>query len=528
MGTIVVRGEVNHILQMLLFYSLNSMGLLSLLMGIKVYRMKREGRLNRYWMILCIASFFCCSAYGWLTVAETALQAFIIRDIGLLGLYYWTGYSLLLIVEMTSGKEKPGMVGAMAWLVTLFAIPLTIINGQPDSVIFQTSLFGTSFRRVITETTIIFTYTYTALICIIVFWLMIRWYKKAEMKRDRMHILKMALALGILPMGFIPNLIMPVLGYASFPGTAYGGFITTCILYSSCRRIDSESISIDKIAGKIVSSITTPILLLNMRGEILNMNESAERFMGRKAEEMLYTNSDIYFTVSEKERTPSARLKEVIIRHKKELNVQSAKLGAKTSCQLHYDILYDQYDEVLCIILMLYDITKLEENRAKLEEVASKDFLTGLYNRRYAENKISSMLKERKGALLLFDIDNFKEVNDTYGHALGDDVIKTTARLIMKYAVRDSIPYRFGGDELGLYLPDNYPQEYLEGIVRKIMKSFRKESGKLESTMKCSLSAGIAIHNGGEEEYDELFGRADQALYQAKLLGKNGYCTLHA
>ncbi len=525
MGTIVVKQEVNHILQMLLFYSLNSMGLLSLLMGVKVYRMKREGRINRYWMILCIASFLCSSAYGWLSVAETALQAFIIRDIGLLGLYYWIGYSILLIIEMTTGKEKPGMVGAMAWLVTLFAIPLTIINGRPGSVVFQTSPFGTSFCRIISEATILYTYTATGLLCILAVCVMIHWYRKAEMKRDRMHILKMAIALGMIPLGFIPNLVLPALGYAFFPGTAFGGFITTCILYNSCRRIDSESISIEKIAGKIVSSITTPILLLNMRGEILNMNESAELFIGRKAEELLYTNCDMYFTMSDKEENPSSRLKEVINENKKELSIASAKLGEKISCQLHYDILYDQYNEVLCIILMLYDITKMEENRVKLEEVASKDFLTGLYNRRFAENMISSMLKEHKGTLILFDIDNFKEVNDTYGHALGDNVIKATARLLMKYAMRDSISYRYGGDELGLYLPGTYHQEYIEELIQKIMKGFQKEVVKLESGIHCSVSAGIAIQNNREEDYDELFRRADEALYQAKLSGKNRHYT---
>lgn len=528
MGTIVVKEEVNHVLQMLSFYSLNSIGLLSLIMGIKVYRMKREKQLNQYWMILCLASFLCCSAYGWLSVSETALQAFILRDIGLFGLYYWIGYSLLLIIEMITGKEKPGMVGAMAWLVTLFAIPLIIINGQPGAVIFQTSPFGTSFRRSMTGATIAVNYTYVALLCICVFCLMIYWYKNAEMKRDRMHILKISLALGMIPLGLIPNLIASVLGYASFPGTVYGGFVTTYILYCSCRRIDSESISIEKIAGKIVSSITTPVLLLNMRGEILNMNESAELFMGKKAEELLYNSCDRYFDVVEDKKTPSERLKEVVSDHKKELIISRAKLGEKIRCQLHYDILYDQYNEVLCIILMLYDITKLEESRVKLEEVASKDFLTGLYNRRFAENKISSMLKERNGALVLFDIDNFKEVNDTYGHTLGDDVIKVTARLLIKYAGRDSICYRYGGDELGLYLPDVYNQEDIEELTSKIMKGFRKEAVKLESTMNCSVSAGIAIQTNGEEDYDELFRRADQALYQAKLSGKNGYYILKA
>ncbi len=524
MGTIVVKEDVNQVLQLLLFYSLNAMGLLSLIMGITVYKMKRKGRLNRYWMILCIASFLCCTSYGWLAMTRTVLSAWIIRDIGLLGLYYWTGYSILLIIEMTTGKEKPGMVSAMAWLVTLLAIPLTIINGQPGSVIFQTGIFGTSFRPILNGSTILFTYAYTILLSIFIIWLMIFWYKKAEMKRDKVHILQMSIALGILPLGFIPNLVMPALGHASFPGTAFGGFVTTCILYRSCRRIDSESISIQKIAGKIVSSITTPILLLNMRGEILNMNESAELFMGRKSEELLHNNCDRYFEVTDG-RTPSERLKRAIDEHRKEYNISRAKLGDKVSCQLHFDILYDQYDEVLCITLMLYDITKMEENRRRLEEVASKDFLTGLYNRRFAEAKISSLLKEGNGALILFDIDNFKEVNDTFGHTLGDDVIKATSRLLMKYAMRDSISYRYGGDELGLYLPEAINRQEIEEMVSRIILGFGKEAAKLESTMACSVSAGIALQKSTEEDYEELFRKADQALYQAKLSGKNGYST---
>lgn len=522
---ILVKNEINIWIQMLLFYSLNIAGVLCLVMGITKFKMNRSIRSNKVWLVLCVASFLCCTSYGWLSVAQTYIQANIIRSIGLIGLFYWLGYWAIFIMEINNGKKNHKRIDIFSLMVSILVVLSVIFVCKPGSVTFVTAPFGVTFETNVTVSTIIFNYAYIALISCMIIYLIIRWYMKSEMKRERKNIIYMSMALGIIPLAYIPNIIMPALGYGSFPGTALGGFVSTYILFLSCRNMDSETVSIEKVADRIVSSFSTPILLLNRKGEILNVNGSAEAFIGMKAKELRYNNCDVYFR-SLDEKVSLQDYIECAIRDKKtEFHVTRVKMGEKISCQFYYGIIYDRYEEVLCITLLIQDISKLEENMEKLEEEASRDFLTGLYNRRYAEDKISAMLQEHEGALTLFDIDNFKCVNDSYGHKHGDYVLKTTAKIIEKNTDEGSIAYRLGGDEFGLFIPDVDNVKWIESKIFKILDDFRAAMQENESTKGCSFSAGIMLSGLGADNFEDLYCKADKALYHVKMMGKGSYFT---
>lgn len=520
---ILIKSEINIWMQMLLFYSLNIAGVLCLVMGTTIFKMNRSLRSNKVWLVLCVASFLCCSSYGWLSVAQTYTQATIIRSMGLIGLYYWTGYSAIFIMEIKIGKKNRKRIDIFTLLVSILVIPLVLLNGKPGSVTFVTAPFGVTFETKVTISTIIFYYTYIAAISCLAIYLIVRWYMKSETKRERKNIINMSMALGIIPVASIPNIIMPALGYGSFPGTAFGGFAATYILYLSCRNIDSETVSIEKVADRIVRSFSTPILLLNHKGEILNVNGSAEAFIGKPAKELRYNNCDVYFRSVDENILLQDYLQCAIRDKKTEFYITKVKMGEKISCHFNYGIIYDRYEEVLCVTLLIQDISKLEENMEKLEEEASRDFLTGLYNRRYAEDRISAILKEHEGALVLFDIDNFKCVNDTYGHKQGDYVLKATAKTIEKNVDEGSIAYRLGGDEFGLFIPDVVNVREIEGKILKILNDFKIVMQQDESTKGCSFSAGIMLSVLGADNFEDLYSKADKALYHVKMVGK-GTC----
>jgi len=121
-----------------------------------------------------------------------------------------------------------------------------------------------------------------------------------------------------------------------------------------------------------------------------------------------------------------------------------------------------------------------------------------------------------KGALVLFDIDDFKKVNDKYGHHVGDDVIIQVARVMTSQLRPEEIPARWGGEELAVYLPQTSMEDALV-----VAKDIRDHVAK-KTNPRVTLSSGISVWNRGvQDTVRDLFIRADKALYKAKNSGKN-------
>jgi len=168
-----------------------------------------------------------------------------------------------------------------------------------------------------------------------------------------------------------------------------------------------------------------------------------------------------------------------------------------------------------------------------LYECAIRDPLSGLYTRLFMNDSVKRLLADfgrgniRELSLLLFDIDNFKSVNDTYGHAAGDTVIRSFGGIIRRSLRDTDIPVRYGGEEFIVVLPNNDTNELGSSIVAERIRSQLEKmdmdvgNGKM---IRVTASCGVAkCHK--RESLDELIERADQYLYHAKHTGKNRICT---
>ena len=168
----------------------------------------------------------------------------------------------------------------------------------------------------------------------------------------------------------------------------------------------------------------------------------------------------------------------------------------------------------------------LRENKianAKLTFMAFHDPLTGLLNRGGHDLLLDSIEAE-KMALLLIDIDHFKEINDVYGHAVGDKVLKRVADTMRDGFRSARVISRLGGDEFAVVLPDvsNAKRTAIEGEIRKMSDALRQSSDELPPV---TLSVGVAFA-GSKEARANLYRNADAALYQVKQNGRNG-CAFH-
>ncbi|HLS06413.1 MAG TPA: diguanylate cyclase [Bacillota bacterium] len=153
----------------------------------------------------------------------------------------------------------------------------------------------------------------------------------------------------------------------------------------------------------------------------------------------------------------------------------------------------------------------------QLERAVITDYLTKLYSRNYLDETIHMHMQiDALGTLIIFDIDDFKDINDVYGHHVGDKVIIQVANILKDNCIKDSIPARWGGEELALYLPHLNVHEAVT-----VAETIRK---KVKQTTKphVTLSSGVAMWKKGDKlNVNDLFIRSDQALYTAKNNGKN-------
>lgn len=193
------------------------------------------------------------------------------------------------------------------------------------------------------------------------------------------------------------------------------------------------------------------------------------------------------------------------------------------------------FDLVIIVVILSITIYTVNRFQNKLEEMATTDKLTGACNRREFERcfDLACYLCNRQGApfsVILFDIDDFKVINDELGHMAGDQVLKEIVRLADGHIRHNDLVVRWGGDEFALLVHNDLPQawqvaERLREEVRSqdLLVGFSTDSGKESVTISC----GVVMYEDGET-LDHLMMRVDAALYESKKRGKDQTVTMPA
>lgn len=180
-------------------------------------------------------------------------------------------------------------------------------------------------------------------------------------------------------------------------------------------------------------------------------------------------------------------------------------------------------NETLCIG-RLSNISALKAEHAALVQKAKSDGLTGLLNKtatgELCKEYLADSLKTHC-ALFVIDVDNFKQVNDKYGHPYGDYILHAIGHKLRCIFTEEGVIGRFGGDEFLVFLKQYGSIAYLEQKANFLCTQIAAMSEEEECSIACSV--GIAVHNR-HQNFDRLFLEADGALYEAKRQGKNCFC----
>ncbi len=183
--------------------------------------------------------------------------------------------------------------------------------------------------------------------------------------------------------------------------------------------------------------------------------------------------------------------------------------------------------------VVLYDITESKEYQQSLELMAHYDVLTGLPNRillsdRYKQAVAHSSRTQTLLAICFLDLDDFKPVNDTYGHDIGDQLLVTIANSITKQIRDEDTIARIGGDEFVLLLGDLGSIAECEQLINRIHNVLIQPHTIDGHKITISASCGVTLYPNDNADLDTLMRHADQAMYQAKLAGKNRYQLFNA
>ena len=161
-----------------------------------------------------------------------------------------------------------------------------------------------------------------------------------------------------------------------------------------------------------------------------------------------------------------------------------------------------------------------------LTEEATLDKLTGFLNKASGTEKVSAMVKKGEGALMIMDLDNFKLVNDLYGHDMGDRILVAFAGVVRLNVRSDDVVCRIGGDEFLGFFPELTGREAVASLTARLNEQLLVKADSLmgaDHGIPLGISVGVAVNTENTNDFQILFQYADSALYEVKRNGKHGY-----
>ncbi len=298
-----------------------------------------------------------------------------------------------------------------------------------------------------------------------------------------------------------------------------------CFNDISLRRAREEEV---RLATSVYDHTSEGMLVTDARGTILAVNPAFERMSGYRRDELLGQKPGILLV---ERHAPGFYQR--IWRSLLETGRWSGEVGNRRRDGTPYverltiNTVYDDNNRVLRYVALFSDITAEKSREAIIWKQAHYDWLTGLPNRRqfhdWLEQEFRQSRRSGRALTLMFvDLDRFKEINDTLGHAKGDRLLQEAARRI-RASVRDSdFVARLGGDEFTVVFPGLVDSCQIQRVASQLLEQLRKPFDLGDGdTGYASASIGVACHPRDAGDPDTLMRHADQAMYAAKAAGRN-------
>ncbi len=293
------------------------------------------------------------------------------------------------------------------------------------------------------------------------------------------------------------------------------------------REVEERRLYLEGVLESTLSALIT----LDKKHRILEWNTGAEKVFGYAADEAIGRDLDALIANPEGEILPEATdftnqvLKQEVVPPTE--TVRYDKWGNPINVVLTGAPIQVS-GELVGIVASYTDITKQKDLEKEIKHMATHDALTGLPNRRLFNERIELEIahaerNQEKLGVMFIDLDNFKEINDTYGHSTGDVLLKHIGERLVGVLRKSDTVARMGGDEFLLVIPEMKKAEDAYTTAERVLEVMQEPFTCNGNQVTISFSIGISIYPDHGEDVDTLTKRADSAMYLSKEKGGNTY-----
>ena len=325
-------------------------------------------------------------------------------------------------------------------------------------------------------------------------------------------------AQGYLSKGHFPNTLMP---------QALRNVIQ--------RKAVEEALYVEKERARVtLESIGDGILSTDVAGIITYLNAEAERMTGWSREDAdARPVADVFRIIDSVTRKPARNPVEQVIQKKVPMGRQANSMlirrdGSEVPIEDSIAPIFDRNGNITGTVIAFRDISQMQVMAQKMSHLAQHDYLTGLPNRMLFNDRLSQAIvyakrHRTKLAVLFLDLDKFKHVNDTLGHATGDKLLISVAQRLVAQVRQSDTVSRQGGDEFVVLLFEEAQAESAAIAAKKIVQSLIQPHRIDEHKLHITTSIGISLYPDDGDDADTLIKHADTAMYHAKSRGRNHY-----
>jgi len=292
------------------------------------------------------------------------------------------------------------------------------------------------------------------------------------------------------------------------------------------RRSADEKL---KLSAQVFHDAHEGIFITYPDGTILDVNPTFCEITGYEREEVIGQNPRIFSSGKHNPEFYTDMWQSVIEKGHWQGEVWNCKKGGELFAEmLTISSIEDEAGKTSHYVCLFSDITESKEQQQKLELMAHYDVLTQLPNRALFADRFSQAVAHSKRsqtllAICFLDLDNFKPVNDSYGHTVGDELLVEVARRIKINIREEDTVSRQGGDEFALLLGDLESYQHCEQMLQRLLVSLAEPYLINDFPHKVTASIGLSLFPYDDADLDTLLRHADQSMYQAKLAGRNQY-----
>ncbi|MCR5482356.1 MAG: diguanylate cyclase [Clostridia bacterium] len=265
----------------------------------------------------------------------------------------------------------------------------------------------------------------------------------------------------------------------------------------------------------ILGNLPFATLVTDIDGHIVSINKKFCDFFATDAANMNGKLYDLWENYHLPDLAPFA--------HMKSYDRTVPYREGKRTLQVTKEPILNMFDMISGCIYIFHDVTLERNYQQRILKMANTDYLTELYNRRYLYEFLSVNRSANDIVFFYIDIDNFKNINDTFGHKVGDDVLCILAH-ILKETFPDGVCFRLGGDEFVAVMLNVTSIAKAEEYAAKVLEGINNRFGSIAHIPDITGSIGVVFNPPASLGIDDLIRRGDQALYNAKNTGKNKYC----